>query len=93
MLNNYFKCCKKYIESKNSSDVITWCTVAEYCDIHLSNGSVFEDVAHRSCEVGDADAVKDIEIAYTHNIIDTESMLIVVRVGDIVSIVERHRSD
>lgn len=90
MLKQYLKNCQKCIDSKDDAE---WCTFAEYCDIHLSNGSVFEDVVQQSCKIADVDSVEDIEMTFFHNQPDSEMRYIVLRAGDITAIVERHRRD
>lgn len=92
MLKKYFKNCQRCIESKSQSDnaEITWCTCSDYLDVHLSNGSVFEDIVLSSCDIMDATCIEDIEMEFCFNVYNKERRHIVIRVGDIVSIVERH---
>lgn len=88
---SYLKPCNECVIRKDED--ATWCKFPEYCDIHLANGSVFEDVVQSSCQIHDATCAEDICFEFRRNATDEEGRKIIVRAGDIVAIVERHLRD
>ena len=90
MLNIYLKCCQKCIENKNNDSFKPECKFPEYCDIHLSNGSVFADTVHEECRFPDTAEVEGIEMTFHDNEWNEERKRYITRLGDIVAIVERH---
>ena len=91
MLKQYLSCCRECIHNKN--DGADWCKFPEWCDIHLSNGSVFTDIVQLECHVDKANSVDDIEMVFGYNQPDKERRQIIVRAGDIIAVVVRHCED
>jgi hypothetical protein len=74
MLRQYLKPCQNCISHKLED--AEWCQFPEFCDIHLSNGSVFEDVVQSPCHISDTVSWEDIEFKFRLNEHDKECRLL-----------------